>query len=119
MICPRCGIVNSDGDAACSRCGGSLAAPPRRDEPLPAVKPLTRRAELAMLSTQAAQQPPQVTAVGSGAASSHNEDDLYLLSSERSGQPSPPGSQPPGPAPSPAQAGQRNDRFLPRLSPAP
>lgn len=121
MICPRCGVINPAGNPSCSRCAGSLAPPPERDDrPLPPVVPLTRRAELQMMRAKAAEQ---VSAGPPPARPSEDEQadsGLYLLSSERStGQPEPPGGQHAEAGASPSQPAQRNDRFLPRLSPAP
>ncbi|SRR5579875_360162 len=90
MICPRCGVINLPERERCSRCSGSLAPPPRRQgQPPPAVVPLTRRAELAQLDgagglpgTRRAELAPS----GGGP--------LYVLATERSGQPPPPSPSP-------------------------
>jgi hypothetical protein len=98
MICPRCGVVNSAERGSCTRCSGSLARPPARDDgPLPPVLPVTKRAEL---KSGRASAPPQAGAADSssrpvapaqGAPLEAVSGDLYLLSTERStGQPAPP-----------------------------
>lgn len=89
MTCPRCGVTNGPERSACVRCGGSLAAPPVRDDrPLPPVLPVTKRSELAMgRSHGGTGRPTPVPAEGPGEPGG----DLYLLASERStGQPPPP-----------------------------
>jgi hypothetical protein len=103
MICPRCGVVNSAERGSCTRCSGSLARPPARDDgPLPPVLPVTRRAEL---KSGRATAPVRASApVPASAADTTSRpappaqgaplepaSDLYLLSTERStGQPAPP-----------------------------
>ncbi|HUB69667.1 MAG TPA: hypothetical protein VL984_04535 [Acidimicrobiales bacterium] len=95
MICPRCGVANTAERPTCTRCAGSLAPPPaRNDAPLPPTVPITRRAELVMrraggaplanvVEAAAQQAPPQ--------ADPASQADLYFLASERAtGQPPPP-----------------------------
>ena len=122
MICPRCGTLNAAERAGCTRCAGSLAPPPARpDQPLPPVRPLTRRAELMVLAQAHADgERAAGPTAGAVAAPAIAEPGLYLLASERStGQPEPPGGLHREAEPARAEAGQRNDRFVPRLSPAP
>jgi len=122
MICPRCGTLNAAERVGCARCAGSLAPPPARpDQPLPPVRPLTRRAELMVLAKAdaAGGRAPGAT-TGAVPAPAVAEPGLYLLASERStGQPEPPGGLHRDAEPARAEAGQRSDRFVPRLSPAP
>ena len=100
MICPRCGVVNAPEREMCSRCSGSLAPPPARDDnPLPPVVPITRRAEL-KLGRASASAPSNNDAVHRSPATAPEiapepaVSDLYLLEAERStGQPAPPGCQ--------------------------
>lgn len=119
MTCPRCGVMNPADRSTCSRCSGSLARPPVRDEaPLPPVLPITRRAELTMGRSGAASPPGGPGAAGRLSGTAHSgggpqgatppgaelgTGELYLLAAERStGQPPPP-EAPPGPA-EPARA---------------
>jgi hypothetical protein len=108
MICPRCGVLNTPEREYCSRCSGSLAPPPSRDDrPLPPVLPITKRAEL-KLGRTSTPAPAGPASTGSAApyavgaapvpAVETGGGDLYLLESERStGQPAPPdGSLAPG-----------------------
>ena len=119
MICPRCGTVNAGERAACTRCAGSLAAPPPQERPLPGVIPLTRRAELMRQSTRPS-GPQAPVGTGEGPAGTATGDGVYLLASERStGQPPPPDGLQGGNGPARPDGGARNDRFVPRLSPAP
>jgi hypothetical protein len=99
VICPRCGVVNAPERQACSRCSGSLAPPPaREDKPLPPVAPITRRAELKLgratvpppSHNDAVHRPP---APPQELAPEASAGDLYLLEADRTtGQPAPPGA---------------------------
>jgi hypothetical protein len=125
MLCPRCGTANAPEREACSRCAGSLAPAPGRDRFQAPLIPLTRRAEIAASRAAATQpgtaatlSPALIPASPEGAVSPAG--DLYLLASERStGQPRPPGAASADSEPARADTGQRTDRFVPRLSPAP
>lgn len=121
MICPRCGTLNAADRPGCTRCAGSLAPPPARsDQPLPPVRPLTRRAELMVLAKVDTAGTGPLADAGPGPAAAAPESGLYLLASQRStGQPEPPGGLHHEAEPARSEAGQRNDRFVPRLSPAP
>ncbi|MGC8626540.1 MAG: hypothetical protein ACP5VR_03120 [Acidimicrobiales bacterium] len=64
-----------------------MAAPPGREsQPVPPLVPLTRRAELAQGNGARRSRAPAQGAAGREMAS----DELYVLASERSGQPEPP-----------------------------
>ncbi|MGD0810549.1 MAG: hypothetical protein ABSA91_12720 [Acidimicrobiales bacterium] len=102
-MCPRCGIYNPSGRSSCSRCSGLLApAPVRDDRPLPAVLPVTKRAELALgrassgaaggAAGDATSRPsPTLGAALETAALPVTE--IYLMEMDRStGQPAPPPS---------------------------
>lgn len=120
MICPRCGTINAAGRTACTRCAGQLSPRPAlADQPPPGIVPLTRRAELMMMG-KAERTVPAQDGPAAAEGASPQDSGLYLLASERStGQPEPPGAPARGPEPVREGTGQRSDRFVPRLSPAP
>lgn len=84
------------------------------------VLPMTRRAELSMAGArQRLDGGDTGTAHQVPGAQETDREPPYVLTSERSGQPAPPPSNPQAAEPARPDGSARNDRFVPRLSPAP